>query len=196
MKKITVTEDNFLSILERLQKICSKYRMLKFYRVYDENMKEMKQFRNNAIKIRENIAVDRTSKENYKIKKTKKLDWFNEFVLVNKHPFREEFEQGKFKNSFVEKVYLSNPIVIHISLYGGGALTLSLLDKIQFLPFGGGFIIWDYDRFENLPETFYKYIFIPDYIAGKISSSDEEINKRNKECEEEEMRMVNNIENE
>ena len=42
MKKITVTEDNFYNILERLQKICNKYKMFKFYSVFTENMKEEK----------------------------------------------------------------------------------------------------------------------------------------------------------
>jgi len=184
-KKITVTEDNFLSILERMQKVCNKYRMLEFYRVFDENMKEKKQFRSNAIGIREGITVIRDSEGNYKSKKTKKMYYANQFLLVNKHSFRNAFEQEQ--ESYESKLYSKMNTLIHLDYGNGRVLVLHLGDKIEFLPFGG-FIIWDSNErynFDTAPISIYKYIFIPDYIKGKISNLEEEITKRYKEWEEE-----------
>ena len=52
MKKIIVTEENFNEILSKIQSICNKYRMFKFYRVFSEDMKEQKEYKNNSIGFR------------------------------------------------------------------------------------------------------------------------------------------------
>ena len=41
MRKITVTEDNFEKVLEKLRKMCDKYKMLEFYRALSEDLTEV-----------------------------------------------------------------------------------------------------------------------------------------------------------
>ena len=51
MKKVTVTEENYKEILNRIQKITNKYKMYHFYQVFTEDMKEEKQYRNFPMEI-------------------------------------------------------------------------------------------------------------------------------------------------
>ena len=181
MRKITVTEENFNKVLERLQKICNKYRMFEFYRVFTENMEEQKQYRNNTIGFRD-IAksyMDENGNHTYKI--AKEFFSYNKYVRVTKHHFREEFEQGKDIYNYPKMKSL-----IHMDLSCSSALVISEGDRVQFLPFGG-FVVWtddDFTRFEN-PLTIYKHIYIPDYFKGKIINLEEENYTRDKKWEEE-----------
>ena len=172
MRKIIVTEENFESILKRLQKICNKYKMFEFYRVFSEDMTEKKDCRRNSIGFRHN---------------RKQIEFFshNSYVRVTKHRFREDYEMDK--DSFNAKhFYTKIHSLIHLDLSGYSALVIGEGDKVQFLPFGG-FVVWtddDFTRFEN-PLTIYKHIYIPDFFRGKISNLEQENAIRDKECEEE-----------
>lgn len=184
MKKITVTEDNFYNILERLQKICNKYKMFKFYSVFTENMKEEKQYRNKSIGFRNEIKRYRDKMGEYNYKSTKKFFSNNMYVRITKHKFREEFEKGI--NSFDSKLYTKMKSLIYFDLCAGAALVISVGDKIQFLPLGG-FIVWtdnNYSR-EDEPLVIYKTKFIPDFFNGKISNLEEENAIRDYEWEKE-----------
>ena len=181
MRKITVTEENFNKILERLQKVCNKYKMFEFYRVLTENMEEQKQYRRNAIGFRDGVKSHTDENGNWTYKKVKEFFSYNKYVRVTKHHFREEFEQGKDIYNYPKMKSL-----IHMDLSGSSALVISEGDKVQFLPFGG-FVVWtddDFTRFEN-PLTIYKHIYIPDYFKGKIINLEEENATRDKEWEEE-----------
>ena len=185
MRKITVTEENFNKVLERLQKVCNKYKMFEFYRVLTENMEEQKQYRRNAIGFRDSVKSHTDENGNRTYKKVKEFFSYNKYVRVTKHHFREEFEQGK--DTYEAKYgYPKTKSLIHMDLSGGSALVISEGDKVQFLPFGG-FVVWtddDFTRFEN-PLTIYKHIYIPDYFKGKIINLEEENATRDKEWEEE-----------
>ena len=88
MKKITVTEENFNKILEKIQKICNKYKMFEFYRVLSEDMTEQKEYRNNSIGFRNDIKeyTDKNGEWNYK--RVKKFFAYSKYVRVTKHHFR------------------------------------------------------------------------------------------------------------
>ena len=181
MKKITVTEKNFNKILKRLQKICNKYKMFEFYRVFNENMEEQKKYRRNAFGFRDNVKCRKDKNDNYTCKKVKEFFSYNKYVRVTKHHFREDFENGKNKYDYPKMKSL-----IHMDLSGCSALVISEGDKVQFLPFGG-FIVWtddDFTRFEK-PLTIYKHIYVPDYLKGKIINLEKENAKRDEEWEEE-----------
>ena len=181
MRKITVTEENFNKILERLQKVCNKYKMFEFYRVLTENMEELKQYRRNTIGFIDGVKSHMDENSNQTYKKVKEFFSYNKYVRVTKHHFREEFEQGKDIYNYPKMKSL-----IHMDLSGSSALVISEGDRLQFLPFGG-FVVWtddDFTRFEN-PLTIYKHIYIPDYFKGKIINLEEENATRDKEWEEE-----------
>lgn len=184
MREITVTEENFSKILEKIQKVCNKYKMLKFYRVLSEDMVEQKEYRNNSIGIRYDFKEYKDRNGEWNLKKKRKLYYHSSYVRVSKHHFRKEFEENK--NTFNVKQYLEMKPLIHLDLSGSSALVIHEGDKVQFLPFGA-FVVWtddDYTRFEK-PLSIYKDIFVPDIINGKIENLNKENDKRNKECEEE-----------
>lgn len=174
MRKIIVTEENFERILKRLQKICNKYKMFEFYRVFSEDMTEKKEYRRNSIGFRYS-------------RYRKQIEFFshNRYVRVTKHRFREDYEMDK--DSFNAKHFYSKmSSLIHLDLSGCSALVIGEGDKVQFLPFGG-FIVWtddNYTRFEN-PITIFKHIYFPDFFKGKISNLEQENAIRDKEWEEE-----------
>lgn len=184
MRKITVTEDNFNKILERLQKICNKYKMFEFKRVYTENI-EKEQYRINSIGFRDNIKHITENSGILIYKKVKEFYSYNKYIRVTKHYFREEFEQGKDTYN-TKYCYPRMKCLIHMDLDRASALVISEGDKIRFLPFGG-FIIWtddDFTRFEK-PLTIFKYIYLPDFFKGRITNLEEENTIRDKEWEEE-----------
>ena len=185
MKKVIVTEKNFNEILSKIQNICNKYKMFKFYRVFSEDMKEQKQYRRNPIGFRYETKeyIDSDGEWNYK--RVRKFFSWNRYVRVTKHHFREAYEQNE--DSYDGKyAYPRMKSLIHLDLSGSSALVISDGDKVQFLPFGG-FIVWtddNFTRFKN-PLTIYKNIFIPDIINGKIENLEEENSIRDSEWEEE-----------
>ena len=158
MRKITVTEDNFEKVLEKLRKMCDKYKMLEFYRALSEDLTEVK-CKTNSMGLRSELDKEwRDKNGEYKYKVKKKF-----------------FMYSKMKS------------LIHLDLSASCALVISEGDKVQFFPFGG-FIIWtddDYTRFDN-SLTIYKHIYIPDFIKGKIKNLEQEKETREKEWKWEE----------
>lgn len=172
MRKISVTEDNFEKVLEKLRKICERYKMLEFYRALSEDFTEVK-YKTNPIGFRsEFIQRNKNGKCKYKVKK--KFFMHSKYVCITKHPFRRDYETNKESN-YIKCIYSKMKSLIYFDLSDSCALVISEGDKVQFLPFGG-FIIWtdnNYTRFDN-PLTIYKYIFIPDFVKGKIKNLEQE----------------------
>ena len=176
---IEVTEDNFESIMKRLQKICNKHKMIKFYKVFKENNKEQKEYRNSGIRIDKHYVggIDN-------LKRKYKLVIEASFIKVTKHHFREAYESEE--KSYESDLYNKMHSLIHMDTNCASVVVLSVGDKIRFLPFGI-FNTWtddDYTRFEN-PLTIYKETFVPYYFKGKIDNLDNEIKKREEQWEKE-----------
>lgn len=186
MRKILVTEENFEGILNKLQKICNKYKMFQFNRVFTENMVEEKQYRKNSIGIRDEVKhIEDEAGDLVDLKIVKKFFAYNTYVRVTKHLFREEFEQDK--DSYNAKYcYPEMKSLIHLCLSGCEAAVISVGDKIQFLPFGG-FAIWSDYSFTKFDGSLiiYKDIYFPDFIKGKILNLEEENSIRDAQIEEE-----------
>ncbi len=184
MRKITVTEDNFEKVLEKLRKMCDKYKMLEFYRALSEDLTEVK-CKTNPMGFRSELDKEwRDKNGEYKYKVKKKFFMYNKYVCVTKHHFRRDYETDK-ESYNAKYMYPKMKSLIHLDLSASCALVISEGDKVQFLPFGG-FIIWtddDYTRFDN-PLTIYKHIYIPDFIKGKIKNLEQEKKTREKEWEE------------
>lgn len=181
MKKIVVTEENFHGVLERLQKICNKYKMMEFYRVYSEDMKEDKSCRRNSIGI--HTSYKRKNNKTFDVKKIHKFYKANRFIDVYKHRFRKDYEEGN-KKSLNYDIYLKMKSLVYLDIGDGRALVISDGDKVEFLPFGG-FTVWTDDSYiqrEGQPLHLYKQTFIPD-ITSKIMDIDEERKDRAEEWE-------------
>lgn len=71
MRKITVTEDNFEKVLEKLRKMCDKYKMLEFYRALSEDLTEVK-CKTNSMGLRSEFDKewrDKNGEYKYKVKR-------------------------------------------------------------------------------------------------------------------------------
>lgn len=184
MRKITITEDNFEKVLEKLRKICDKYKMLEFYRALSEDLTEVK-WKSTPIGFQIELDkewIDNNGEYRYRVKK--KFFMHNKYICVTKHHFRKDYETNK-ESYNAKYMYPEMKSLIQLNLSASCALVIREGDKIQFLPFGG-FIIWtnnDYTRFDN-PLTIYKNIYIPDFIKGKIKNLEQEKVIRKKEREE------------
>lgn len=183
MKKIVVTENNFESVLEKLQERCNKYKMLKFYRVLSEDHKEVS-YKSNPLGFRKTLKKEYKDKDgDYKYKFKNKFYLYNIYVRVTKHHFREAYE--KDKESYEAKyLYPRMKSLIHLDLSASSVSVIDEGDIVQFLPFGG-FIVWTYDHYTSFddPISIYKYIFFPDFIKGKIKNLEDENKNREKEWE-------------
>lgn len=180
MKKITVTENNFNDIISKIQETTDRYKMFRFYRVYDESMKEKKQYRNSSVRFYKHRTLDL---EKDKIKTSIRFFHHSSYIEATKHHFRKAFETNG--DSYDVRLYNEMKSLIYLDLSAGRALVLGDGDRIQFLPFGG-FITWTDDNgFSDGKLSIYKQTFIPDWIYGKIANLDEEKRVREEEWEKE-----------
>lgn len=180
MKKVTVTEENYKEILNRIQKITNKYKMYHFYQVFTEDMKEEKQYRNFPMGFRWQWRSK--GKNSYR----KVFRWFKRFpnfVGVTEHQFKIKSETDP--DSYDAKCYREMKPLIHLDLSACSALVLGDGDKIRFLPFGLGFATYtdnDYTRFGN-PLSIYRETFI--ISRSKIENLEAEESIRADEWEDE-----------
>lgn len=178
MKKITVTEENFSRILNKMQRVCNKYKMLEFNRVFSEGKET---FRSKiCIKYEKKGFMNEYGE--YECKRVIEVSPSNNFIKVTKHYRREDYENNKDTYG----AYLYYKPLIHLDICANMALVISSGDKVQFLPFFG-FIVWtdnDDERFGS-PLITYKHIFIPDLINGKIKDLNREIFTRENKWEKE-----------
>ena len=176
--KITVTEKNFESILSKLQKVCSKYIMLRSCRVYDTNMIEKREYRRSPIKIGTKFKEIRNKNGSYKrLMRIPEIYKFKAFIGVAKHSFRKEWEEKS--NTYNAKLYKKKmKQLIYFDLGVGCALSICEGYKIEFLPFGGFYIYTD-NKFTSLNgiSSIYRNGFFP---CEKIKDLEEEKKKRKK----------------
>lgn len=183
MKKgIIVTEQNFESVLSKLQKICNAYKMLTWYKVYDAD-KEKKEFRSCSIGLYKRVVYNE-KKDRYR--KVVSLKYNSTFTEVEKHRIREKYEDRTCDDYISEKIYEERKPLILISYASSVGLPICEGDVVIFYPFKG-FTVWTDNMFTaatNSGRIYYKHTFFPDIFKGKIKDLQYEINKRRKEWEE------------
>lgn len=183
-RKIVVTETNYKAILNKIQNITNKWRMLEGYRVFKGNLKnEDRQYRRFSLNIERNIVYNM---EKNSFRKKLKINKYNIFINATEHWIKTEHDSDP--DSFHGKMYLDRKPLIHMSVGACSANVLSVGDKIKFLPFGIFVVYTDdsYTRFEKEETpTIYENVYIPD-VFYRIKNLSNEIEARDREAEEEE----------
>lgn len=181
-KMYTLTEENYMEVLHRLEKICNRFKLLSKYEVFELDIPK------------------RNKKENYPNKTYEYKSWgtrevwddefntyeekfsYSKFINPTKHHFKIAYEENP--DSYNGKLYLKMKSLIHINTGASSAIVLSCGDKVRFEKWG--FIVYtdnDFVRFEGKLNV-YKNTYIIDRVSGRIESLEKEIQKRNKEWEE------------
>lgn len=182
MRKITVTEENYKEILNKIQEITNKYKMLMLYQVFDENMKEQKQYRNIPIGFTRTWQPSK-KKDSYR----RVFKWFKRFSFVETTEHHFKIKSETEPESLDAKLYKEMKPLIHLDMNASSAMTLGVGDKIRFLPLNLGFITYtdnDYTRFTN-PLTIYRHTFVIDW-SNRIENLDAERSIRIAEWEDDE----------
>lgn len=183
MKRIVITEDNYMEILDRMQSITNKYKCYRFYQVFTEDMKEQKEYRHFPLRlrVRRKYYYDGNG---YKYKHRLELDNYYNYIEATKHRCKTASEEEP--DSYDAKLYKDMKCIIRLDIGPSQALVLNVGDSVRFLPFGLGFITYsdnDYVRMDgNL--SIYRETFIPNLISGKIEDLEEESRLREEEWEE------------
>ena len=132
MRKITVTEDNFEKVLEKLRKMCDKYKMLEFYRALSEDLTEVK-CKTNSMGLRSELDKEwRDKNGEYKYKVKKKFFMYSKYVCVTKHPFRRDYETDK-ESYNAKYMYPKMKSLIHLDLSASCALLVKEIRCSFFL---------------------------------------------------------------
>lgn len=181
-KMYTLTKENYMEVLHRLEKICNRFKLFSKYEVFELDIPK------------------RNKKENYPNKTYECKSWgtrevwddefntyeekfsYSKFINPTKHHFKIAYEENP--DSYNGKLYLKTKSLIHINTGASSAIVLSCGDKVRFEKWG--FIVYtdnDFVRFEGKLNV-YKNTYIIDRVSGRIESLEEEIQKRNKEWEE------------
>ena len=181
-KMYTLTEDNYMEVLHRLEKICNRFRLLEKHEVFELDIPK------------------RNKKENYPNKTYECKSWgtrevldkedniceekfsYSKFIHPTKHHFKTAYEENP--DSYNGKCYLKMKSLIHLNTGPSCAIVLGCDDKVRFEKWG--FIIYtdnDFTRFEEKLNV-YKNTYIIDRVNGRIKNLEEEIQKRNAEWEE------------
>ena len=193
MNTIKITEDNFELIIEKLQKICNKYRMLKSYKVYDEKRKE--RYHKPAVQFLSVCEkVKNPNQENgRRYKKKLKVIAPNNYVCITKHFMRKSYEEQEngtltsdmINNEWFAHRYIETRPLIHFDLGNSEVIVMGVNDEIKFYPFKI-FTIYVYEDNCKGDDSYsiYKYTFFPDFIRGKIDNLDYENEIREKENDE------------
>lgn len=179
MKKYEITEENFETIMEKMQRICNKRKMLEFSSEYDPITGKEIGARKKPIYFRRGM---------------KRLGINSTFIDITKHFLRNEFE--KDAESYQAKMYAEEKTVIHLSLDVDMGASLRIGDSIRFLPFGVFIIYTDNKSLvkAGVPYKLYKDIYVPDIRkCGKILDVEQQRTSRiEAEYELEELYMATN----
>ena len=187
-KMYTLTEDNYMEVLHRLEKICNRFRLFTKYEVFELNTPKRNKRENYSNKIYENkswgtrTVFDGVDYENQCFITHEEKFSVSRFIHPTKHSFKTAYEETP--DSYDGKHWLTTKPLIHINTDASGAIVLTYGDKVQFEKWG--FIVYtdnDYIRFERKLNV-YKNTFIIDRVNGRIENLEEEIQKRNAEWEE------------
>lgn len=183
-RKITVTEDNYLHILKKIQKTTDRWKVLEKYQVFKGDLKhEEKKYRRFSIGISKNGKYNKKD-DTYTV--IRKLYKHHTFIKAAEHSFKIEFD--KDPDSFNGKMYEKMSSLIHLNTSASCANVMGIGDMIMFLPLGS-FIVYTDDSYTHYnkeePLSIYKHTYIPDFFGGKIYDLTMEESKREQEWAEE-----------
>lgn len=181
-KMYTLTEDNYMEVLHRLEKICNRFKLLRKSEVFEldtpkRNKREKYPNKTYEDKSWGTIKVWDDEFNTYEEKFS-----YSKFIHPTKHHFKIAYDENP--DSYDGKLYLQMKSLIHINTGASSAIVLSCGDKVRFEKWG--FIVYtdnDFIRFESKLNV-YKNTYIIDRVSGRIESLEEEIQKRNAEWEE------------
>ena len=181
-KMYTLTEDNYMEVLHRLEKICNRFKLLRKSEVFEldtpkRNKREKYPNKTYEDKSWGTIKVWDDEFNTYEEKFS-----YSKFIHPTKHHFKIAYDENP--DSYDGKLYLQMKSLIHINTGASSAIVLSCGDKVHFEKWG--FIVYtdnDFIRFEGKLNV-YKITYIIDRVSGRIESLEEEIQKRNAEWEE------------
>lgn len=185
-KLTIVREGNFQEILDRIQSMCNKHRMLSKYQIFKGDLNhEEKSYRINSFGWFERF--EKFGDNIFDYKKIKKYEVHDIFFKVEKHGLRTKYEDCSIYD-FDLKSY--KKFKSYISMFHNGCcnLVISDGDKVTFTK-DGGVIIYTTNKDTHFdgskPITIYKQTLIPNRISGKIKSLKDEIEKLNEEADKE-----------
>ena len=186
-KMYMLTEDNYMEVLHRLEKICNRFKLLNKYEVFELDIPKRNKNENYPNKIYEDkswgkrLVHDGFDLDGFGIYHEEKFS-YSKFIHPTKHAFKTAYEENP--DSYNGKSWLNTKPLIHLNTGISCAIVLTYGDKVRFEKWG--FIVYDdndYVRFEGKLNV-YKNTFIIDRVNGRIESLEKEIQKRNKEWEE------------
>lgn len=182
-KMYTLTEDNYMEVLCRLEKICNRFKLFNKCEVFELDIPKRNKRENYPNKTYEckswgtRMVLD---KETYNVYEQKFA--VSKFIHPTKHRFKTAYEKNP--DSYDGKYWLSMKPLIHLNTNISCAIVLGYGDKVRFEKWG--FIVYTdnvFTRFEGKLNV-YKNTFIIDRVSGRIENLEEEIQKRNAEEEE------------
>lgn len=181
-KMYTLTENNYMEVLHRLENICNRFKLLRKSEVFEldtpkRNKREKYPNKTYEDKSWGTIKVWDDEFNTYEEKFS-----YSKFIHPTKHHFKIAYDENP--DSYDGKLYLQMKSLIHINTGASSAIVLSCGDKVRFEKWG--FIVYtdnDFIRFESKLNV-YKNTYIIDRVSGRIESLEEEIQKRNAEWEE------------
>lgn len=181
-KMYTLTEDNYMEVLHRLEKICNRFKLLSKYEVFELDTPKRNKREKYPNKTYENKSWGTRKVWDDEFNTYEEKFSYSKFIHPTKHNFKTAYDENP--NSHNSKLYLKMKSLIHIDTGASSAIVLSCGDKVRFEKWG--FIVYtdnDFVRFEGKLNV-YKNTYIIDRVSGRIESLEEEIQKRNKEWEE------------
>ena len=181
-KMYTLTEDNYMEVLHRLEKICNRFKLLRKYEVFELDTPKRNKREKYPNKTYEDKSWGTREVWDDEFNTYEEKFSYSKFINPTKHHFKIAYEENP--DSYNGKLYLKMKSLIHINTGASSAIVLSCGDKVCFEKCG--FIVYtdnDFVRFEGKLNV-YKNTYIIDRVSGRIESLEKEIQKRNKEWEE------------
>lgn len=192
-RRIKVTENNYLEVLARIQKICNKWKLLKHYRCVDMSNpgkpKVLYEHKSWGITTRQEKRDDLTGEEVMNLIDSGRIrELFKEvpekfsvskFVHANEHRIRKMYlsDPDGFNAGFYERSKFKP--LIHLDLDASSALVIDTGTKVEFTSYG--FIVYVmHGVLDKDKDTWYIDRFIIDR-SNKIDNLEAEIEKRDQE---------------
>lgn len=185
-KLYVITEENYLEVLGKLQRICNKWRMLEKYQCFKTNRRTKKERYDKSLMDYECKSWGWRKTCDYKDGEWEiGNEYFcnSKFIHPTQHVFRQEYEANP--NNLKEKQWIEyGKPMIHINIGISSAICLSVGDKVQFEKYG--FAVYTDNSFTNRGNvsTVFKHLYVIDRVDGKITDLNGEIDKREQEWEE------------
>ena len=181
-KMYTLTEDNYMEVLHRLEKICNRFKLLRKYEVFELDTPKRNKREKYPNKTYEDKSWGTREVWDDEFNTYEEKFSYSKFIHPTKHHHKIAYDENP--DSYDGKLYLQMKSLIHINTGASSAIVLSCGDKVRFEKWG--FIVYtdnDFIRFEGKLNV-YKITYIIDRVNGRIENLEEEIQKRNAEWEE------------